>query len=254
MIIATIVEGPSDHEVIKTIVNRLLPGSHRYLPLQPVSSLNENGEVAYGETGTGWKGVRRWCRETWQRSESSLDALLESVDNAPIDLLIMHIDADIVENEDLQDGSDDPIDLANTPCPPIRETVENLKHVILNWLNRQTLPPQVAFMIPSQDTENWVFAALYSSDPLCLQEDYECIKTGSRQREHPGYLLTLEKYGRLLRYRDGKIKKSGRMYQNLLPPLSTHWDNVCSISSQAQNFSQDVLQIAAGGFPSDAAI
>lgn len=243
MNIATVVEGPSDHEVIQTIINYLLPGRHHYFPLQPTGTMNEKGELIYGETGAGWKGVRRWCQETWQRPASSIEAILESVSNAPLDLLILQVDADIVENGDLQEESNTPIVPVDLPCPPIQGTVENLRQVLLNWLSRQALPPQVILMIPARDTESWTFAALYPNDRLCLQPDYECLKPHQLQ-EHPGYLLTQARYGKRLKYKDGAVKKSRSAYAQLLPSLSNEWDNVCRICSQAQNFSQEVTQKA----------
>ena len=56
MIIGTVVEGPTDRLVLQAVLSKLIPGQHRYLPLQPTPTL--------GEMGSGWKGVRRWCRET----------------------------------------------------------------------------------------------------------------------------------------------------------------------------------------------
>lgn len=92
MNIGTVVEGPTDRLVLQAILDRLLPGEHRYLPLQPPAT--------FGERGTGWKGVRRWCRETWQRSGSDLDRLLAGDTGPALDLLVIHVDADIADEPD----------------------------------------------------------------------------------------------------------------------------------------------------------
>ena len=251
MHIATVVEGPSDYEVVITIINRLLPGRHRYSPLQPIGAVNEIGEVVYGDTGTGWKGVRRWCRETWLRSGSSLEAILESVTNAPYDLLIIQVDADIAREHDLQDGIAHPIVQVQLPCPPVQSTTLNLRQVILNWLNRQSLPPQVVIMIPSQDTETWTFAALYPDDPFCARMDYECFKKGA---EHPGFLLTLPLYGKRLKFKNGSVKKNVKQYQLMLPTIGERWDRVCQICTQADLFSQEVVGAAARNAPCDQSV
>ena len=243
MRIATVVEGPSDHDVIQTVINRLIPGKHRYSSLQPIGTMNEKtGDVVYGETGAGWKGVRRWCRETWQRPGSNLEMMLGSVTNDPIDLLILHLDADVIANDDLQDGNPVPIADVNAPCPPAQTAIENLKQIVLAWLQLQTLPPTIIFMIPSQDTETWTFAALYPNDLLCSAENFECVKFDGPKNEHPGYLLTTPSYGKRLAYKDGKVKKSGHLYQDLLPAIGKEWDTVCKICTQAQIFSQDIRQ------------
>src|SRR5438874_144139 len=96
MVVATVVEGPSDRLVIEEIVSYLFPGEHTFLRLQPI--------VSAPETGRGWKGVRAWCRETWQRPGSSLARLLSGETGQPIDLLVVHLDADIVDEADLQEG------------------------------------------------------------------------------------------------------------------------------------------------------
>src|SRR5689334_15359879 len=111
MNIATVVEGPTDHLVIMAILDELFPGEHLYLPLQPSNPPDE--------TGTGWKGVRRWCLQTWQRDGSSLDKLISGDVGAPLDLLIIQVDAEIVRNGDLQEGRADPVEIGEPLCPPI---------------------------------------------------------------------------------------------------------------------------------------
>lgn len=84
MNIGTVVEGPSDRLVLKALLDKLLPGEHRYFALQP--------PLTFGETGTGWKGVRRWCQQTWQLEDSSLKKILSSGVAVPLDLLVIHLD------------------------------------------------------------------------------------------------------------------------------------------------------------------
>lgn len=234
MNIATVVEGPTDRLVLKAIINHLYPGEHRYFDLQPI------GSDTFGETGTGWKGVRNWCRQTWQRQDSSLSKVLSEMAGPPLDLLVIHIDADIATASDLQAGLPEPLPIVQTPCPPVLATIDNLRLVITRWLNFNQfieLPPQVLITVPAQDMENWIFAALYPNDELCQSADYGCTHTSSR---HPGYRLTLSRYGKLLSRKDGTIKKSQHRYQAILPQFVENWAQVCRICTQAQQFAQEL--------------
>ena len=231
MNIGTVVEGPSDRLVLQAVLNRICPGEHRYFPLQPTET--------FGEMGTGWKGVRRWCRQTWQIPGSSLDKLLSGETGSPLDLLVIHIDAEIAVEHDLQEEDETPIPNVSQDCPPIQLTTNQLKRVVECWLQHDHLPLQVILAIPAQDTENWTFAALFPNDALCLREDYECI---TNERNHPGYRLTLKKYGKLLQRSDGTIKKPKRNYEQITPRIAAEWDTVCHICSQARQFTQDVLE------------
>lgn len=87
MNIGTVVEGPSDRLVLQALLDHLCPGQHRYFPLQPTET--------FGETGTGWKGVRPWCRETWQRPNFSPDKLLSGDTGPPLDLLVIQVDSEL---------------------------------------------------------------------------------------------------------------------------------------------------------------
>jgi hypothetical protein len=228
MNIGTVVEGPTDRLLLEAVLNHLLPGEHRFFPLQPTETL--------GRTGSGWKGVRRWCNETWQRKHSSLEKLLSGATGPALDLLVIHVDADIAYEQELQQDGTFPI----TPqtCPPVSATVAQLEPLILSWLNLHALPSSLIFAIPAQDTETWTFAALFPEDELCSQDNYECVHEG---RDHPGYRLTLKTYGKLLRRRAGTIKKSKRQYESVCPQIVAAWDRVRTLCSQAEGFSVEVL-------------
>jgi hypothetical protein len=228
MIIGTVVEGPTDRLVLQTVITKLIPGEHRFLPLQPLPTL--------GETGAGWKGVRRWCRQTWQVDGSSLDLILATPTS--MDLLVIHVDADVAGEADLQEDDNDPITDVDQPCPPAKATVDRLAQVISHWLDRNTLPPQVLLAIPAQDIENWTFAALFPTDPLCAQPDYECTKKGTNW---PCYKLTLKRYGKLLQRSNGEIKKPVRRYEAKLEAIAEAWEMVCIICPQALRLTEGIL-------------
>jgi len=232
MNVATVVEGPTDRLVLEAVLDRLLPGDpteHRYFPLQPTST--------FGETGTGWKGVRRWCRQTWKRPGSSLDVIISGGAGPPLDLLVIHVDADIAYENDLQEGEEELVLNVQQPCPPANAMADQLQRVITCWLRYNSLPSQVILVIPAQDTESWTFAALFPGDGLCERKDYECIRSG---RDHPGYRLTLKKYGKLLKRTDGRIKKRKRDYEKITLNITEAWDTVRRVCTQAERFTQDV--------------
>lgn len=97
MKIGTVVEGPTDRLILETSITRLVPGEHQFLALQPVG-LGES----FGETGTGWKGVRRFCREIQQHHQSNIARYLADYD---LDLLVIQLDADVINETDLLEGT-----------------------------------------------------------------------------------------------------------------------------------------------------
>jgi hypothetical protein len=234
MNIGTIVEGPTDRIMLKAIIMAVCPGEHHFFDLQPAGQSD-----SFGEMGTGWKGVRRWCQETWIRSR--LEDIIYADPSAPLDALIIQLDADVALESDLQEGLGEQIDPVYSPCPPIDETADHLKHIIASWLQIpfDSLPSQLVFAIPFQDMENWLFAALFPTDAHCDASDYECIKT----RNYPGYLLTLKKYGKILD-RDGTtVKKSVVRYRSYASNVKLSWNEVCLICSQAECFHHDLVNL-----------
>jgi hypothetical protein len=235
MNIGTVVEGPTDRLVIMAIINRLLPGEHRFFPLQPMET--------FGRTGTGWKGVRRWCRDTWRRPGMELENFLSGSTGPPLDLLVTQLDADVAGAPDLLDDSR-PATEIQKPCPPIEDTANGLRDVIHLWLNRDELPESVVPAIPAQDIEHWVFAALFPGDPCCQRKDYECPKP---DRESPAHLLSLKRYGKLTTRRSGKIKKSERLYRKSMDRISRNTEDIETICTQGRRFAVEIrsLQINA---------
>lgn len=233
MVIGTVVEGPSDRLVLEAVIRRLCPGEHRFLPLQPTPIL--------GEDGSGWKGVRRFCQQLWQIEGSSLDKYLSSEVGQPLDMLVIQIDADCATEADLQEGNDETVPEVEQACPPIKATTAKLHQVVVHWLRVEgDLPGQVILAIPAQDMENWTFAALFPDDPLCQEADYECLRHGNR---HPGYCLTLPRYGKHLRRKDGTIKKPTQRYEPLALAVADQWDIVRHICTQAEAFTEDLRSV-----------
>jgi hypothetical protein len=230
MNIGTVTEGPTDQLVIQAIIDKVCPGEHRYFFLQP--------PITLGETGAGWKGVKTFCQFIINRTASNLERFISSDSGAPLDLLVFHLDADVAAEVDLQADIPNPVANVRQACPPASDTADKLRAVLCRWLQQEILLPQTLVMIPAQDTETWVFAALFPQDALCQRPDYECLTNG---RDHPGYRLTLKKYGKLLARKKGRPDKSVRTYEDMLAPaVAKDWETVCQLCPQARAFNDDL--------------
>lgn len=229
MNIGTVVEGPTDRVILETILSRLIQGRHRFFPLQPMDT--------FGETGAGWKGVRRWCRDTWRREAGGLEKFL-SGDNGPeIDLLVIQMDADVAKEKDLFDDDKPAPFVVRKPCPPVEDSAVGLRRLIAGWLKSDPLPFKVILTITAQDIEHWIFAALFPDDACCSRKDYECPKPALNS---PAYLLSLKKYGKWTARKSGTIKKRVVRYRKCAGMISrniTHIENICT---QGRQFFEDV--------------
>ncbi|RKZ54283.1 MAG: hypothetical protein DRR16_05040 [Candidatus Parabeggiatoa sp. nov. 3] len=84
--IGIVAEGPTDSLLIELLINQLLQTEHHYLELQPKQSkTGHSGD--FGVYGGGWKGVRAWCQ--------SCEGQKLKAHFLQLDLLIIHIDADV---------------------------------------------------------------------------------------------------------------------------------------------------------------
>lgn len=117
MKIGTVVEGPTDRLLLEAIINQVIPGEHQFLPLQPVGL-----GASFGETGTGWKGVRRFCREIQQRHQRDIASYMA---DHQLDLLVIHLDADVIREADLWEDTPLPEWLSLLPCPLLRQLPGN---------------------------------------------------------------------------------------------------------------------------------
>jgi len=114
--------------------------------------------------------------------------------------------------------------------------------VLLRWLNREELPRGIVVMIPGQDGENWIFAALFPEHELCSRTDFECTRSGN---QHPGFLLSLREYGRHFTRPGGVLKKPRRVYSVLALNVAESWDVVCHVCSQARRFTEHLSSVSA---------
>lgn len=153
--IRLVCEGSTDEIILKAILFSYLKSPNFIVDtIQPEKS-EIQGEPA--EHGTGWKGVRSWCQMVQAAGGLQAVRALE----AEVDLLIIHVDAEIVFEVEHNAGQ---------PCPPPEQNVIQAESIVMSWLGLQELPQNVVIWVPSVMTEAWVLRALF---PL-LPESSSC--------------------------------------------------------------------------------
>lgn len=220
MTIGLVTEGPRDFELISELIEKIIPGDHRYLPLQPNISATEG----FGSHGAGWKGVISWCN-----SFNNGAGIFAYMDDplTKVDILIIHVDADIARESEVNCAK---------PCPDAQATVHELENMLKNALNISDLLNRILFCIPSDNTEAWILSAFSPAHHNPPTNYIECI-------QKPDYIISTAPLN-LLKRKDGKPKKVQATYRDtLIPKVLECWDNIRQICVQAENFHQKLRQL-----------
>ncbi|MCC3377592.1 hypothetical protein [Cohnella sp. REN36] len=189
-----VTEGPTDFELITQLIQKIVPGEHRFLPLQPDLSATEG----FGVHGGGWKGVFSWCEKFG--ADPGIFFYMNNMTPA-IDVLIIHIDADISRDQEIN---------CARPCPEAEATVIELENKLNLALNVQDLMGRIIFCIPSDNTEGWILAVFDSSHHNPPSQYIECI-------QQPEYIISSPQY-KLIKRKEGKPKKNQSTYREKLIP------------------------------------
>ena len=215
--ISYVVEGKTDLIVLDALVERFL-GTDDYQAneIQPPSSAFTNHQ---GPLGGGWHGVLRWC----ELVGATAGGAANDIALANCDCLIIHLDADIALESELA-----PLALP-APCPPAKETCDNIR-AHLRALLGGSLPPKVVLCVPAQCTEAWVFAALHSREAAPFAP-LEC-------REEPERLL-IQRPDRLVRDKDGGAKKQTDKYRAATDKIAANWPDATSLCDEAARFETE---------------
>ena len=238
--IGFVCEGPTDAQVISAIIEHLFSDEQfKPVPIQP----DENFQSKHY---TGWKGVLRWCHENGPRIDSFLTEL-----TPPLDALIVHLDADVSrkENEshcycesvvcenknnvippDCQNYEECPVIL---PCAEHSASpqgyVDHLRGILTSLFPADHAMP-VIFVIPCDETETWIVAALDDFDNFeQIQNPWENVILAHRYNYHG------------IRIR--KPKKSNILFRDLISLMIPNWDQVVERCPQAQRFQDDISQL-----------
>jgi len=219
--VGIVAEGPTDYSIFGAVLRRIAGDQVRILSLQPESS---GGLGGFGPHGSGWKGVKHWCQETVSRT-GGMARFLSSGYGPPIHLLLVHVDADV--------ASESEVEVAR-PCPPASDTTAALRKIVNAWLGGSPVPKNVVIVMPSKSTEAWVIAALSAKDRRFRNgTKLECVPK-------PARMLTQKPY-KHLGTRDGQPKKEQGVYEDTFAPaVAQHWGHVCVLCGEAKRFANDI--------------
>ncbi len=225
-LVGIIAEGPTDYLLLEAVIDALVPIEVDFRLLQPVMGV----AGGFGANGAGWRGVRHFCQRDIVETTGSVARFLSAV-RPRLDLLVIHLDADVANTNE--------IDCA-CPCPPASDTTASLRNVVLDqWLELAEPNPAIVIAVPAQATETWIVTALdaeTNGEPVGINE---CSP-------QPDLTLTRPPY-RLLRARKRKpdnrlvVQKPRAVYeQTLIPKPVAAWRHVVTKCQEAAKFSQEV--------------
>ena len=224
--IAVAVEGPTDAIVLRAILSSVLADNEFELQtLQPEGSV-AFGSAQTGEAGVGWVGVYRWCRQSVIEGRGSVAG---SSALSFHDVVIVQVDADVAgktyASGEIRDAAC--VDLpCEKPCPPVAETTNALRTVMLNWLGEASCPARVVLCTPSKSTEAWVLAAVRPENRVVQRADWEC------HRNPEGQLSALPKGVRFSKRPDD--------YRHKQSEIAAAWPSVSARLTEAARFEREL--------------
>jgi hypothetical protein len=232
--VALAVEGATDYAILETLIARLIDWrATTFSYLQPESSAAfELGGYAQG----GWSFLYRWCRATAELNGPN--GLEDNFLFLNHDVLVVQIDADVARSNYRAGHIEDPADdlPCAQPCPPVSDTTDALRKVVLRWLNTPHSPPRLVFCVPAQCLETWLLAGLYPTDRNLQFPDLECRPCPERQ------LANKPKPGRLI----NSNTKNRPVYQQRAGELPDQWPYVTRHCVEALRFEQDLISTTRG--------
>jgi hypothetical protein len=224
-----VTEGATDQIVLEALITAWL-APEDFLPrhIQPPSSAYAEGLDT--NLSTGWKGVLAWCAGKRPAGEAGRDQALESAD-----CLIVHMDADVAVDPDFKDPP------FHGPCPPARSGCDWVRSEIISQLGG-ILPANVVLCVPSKDLESWVLCTLHPD----VADQYTPVEC----RAEPGELLVQRAPYRLVRRKDGALKKEAGRYRTHSRRIVGGWGNCaggaaprCPEAVRFESEAKAVLQV-----------
>jgi hypothetical protein len=220
-----VTEGPTDQIVLQGLIEQWLNEDFIPIHIQPPSS-------AYAadldsKLSEGWRGVLAWC--SGEQEAARNEALRQA------DCLIIHTDADVAKDADFSS----PAFIGS--CPPASSAANRVRDRLIMAMSDATAP-NIVLAVPAQDLEAWVLTALHP-DIADNHKPIEC-------RIEPGALLVQRTPHRLVRRKEGRLKKSKIKYQHAMPKIIDGWRN-CTTGSEprcleALRFEEEVRQVLNG--------
>jgi hypothetical protein len=203
------------------------------LPERPfiLQQISPEGSASFGEMGTGWVSVYRWCHQSAVRGGGRLrdDALVFQ----NYDLLLLHLDADVAgatydQGSIIPQAGDGALPCERC-CPPPSDTTNALRAVLLSWCGEAVLPEKAVICMPSKSTEAWVITALFPND-RAMEQGIECYPNPEgRLGQQP---------------RAQRIRKRKRDYEGAAKKLEEAWPTLASagVLDEACRFQSEFLE------------
>jgi hypothetical protein len=209
--VALVAEGPTDHVVIEAALRSMLKERPFVL-----TQIFPEGSTSFGELGSGWVGVYRWCHKSARRGQGRLSS--DEILFQNCDLLILHLDADVAgysynDGSITPDSTDGALPCA-LDCPPPSDTTNVLRMVLLSWCGEAATPARTVICMPSKSTEAWVVAALFPRDLAMSNNSIEC---------HPNPESRLGQQPKA-----NRLRKKKREYQERSEEMKDAWPRVAA--------------------------
>lgn len=205
-----VTEGKTDKIVIQGLLEKWL-GEEDFVVRHvqpPTSAYVEDLDTNLSE---GWKGVVDWCKGGRSTGPAGRDEAIRLAD-----CLIVHVDADVALDPDFKNPPFVPVlplDI-DSQCEWVCDTLQQ-------FFDHSALE-KILFCIPAQDLEAWIVAALHPDVAI----EHDPIES----RKEPAALLVQRAPHRLVRRKDGKLKKQLGKYENSAQKIAQGWER--NISGQ----------------------
>jgi len=189
--VGIIAEGPTDHIVIRDIIQNLMGDKREVIFHQIQPEVSNTLALLQGSTGEGWAGVYRQIAfiRKYGDFQIMMNPLLALY---PLDILIIHLDGDVsretYENGHLSYVMDKNLPCKEIPCPlkqqhatPCvvqcsvpQQKVDQLQNVLYDWMGLSGKTKGIILCTPFDAIEAWVLAAFHPNDKLVQKKKLEC--------------------------------------------------------------------------------
>lgn len=213
-----VTEGITDQVVIEGLVAQWL-GTEDFISrhIQPPSSAYADG--LNSNLSEGWKGVLAWCNGMRPEGSAGKDEAIELAD-----CLIVHTDADVATDPEFRTPP------FSGACPPAANAANWVRDKLATTLGG-IIPSNVVLCVPAQDLEAWVLSSLHP-DIADQNLPIEC-------RAAPATLLIQRPPHRLVRRKNGQLKKITAKYQTSQSLIAKNWSYCTSRCVEAMRFEQE---------------
>jgi hypothetical protein len=199
-----VTEGNTGQIVLEGLIARWL-GATDFIPrhIQPPSSAYAEGLDS--RLSQGWKGVLAWCEGRRRDGAAGRDEALKRAD-----CLIIHTDADVATDTDFKNPAyAGPPQPASGPCNCVRSHLASLLG--------GNLPANAVLCVPSRDMDAWVLCCLHPE----VADNHMPIEC----HPAPDTLLVRRPPYRLIREKDGSLKKETARYRQHQQRIAVGWPN-----------------------------